>query len=109
MLKVAESKKTCEALQAQWEGIDSEGRPVHIRYRWGLLWVGPVERGAYTGTAVNVKEVFAKERGKPSDESMCYGELKAATAGVTEFQPPEEAERPGQRGAKNALIGSGFR
>lgn len=91
MVKVVEIKKTCDALPAQWEGTDEEGRPVYVRYRWGFLWIGVGKKGEDINSAVDGQEIFGKEIGKSLDGIMSYDGLRAVTAGIIEF-PPEEAK-----------------
>jgi len=89
MLRVVEIKKTCDALPAQWEGTDAEGRPVYVRFRWGFLWVGVGEKGKDIDSAVCGQEVFGKQIGKNLGGVMSYDELKAATKEIIQFPPVE--------------------
>ena len=59
MLRVIEIKKTCEAAPSQWEGVDAEGRPVYVRYRWGYLSIRIGEKGKDITSAVKGQEILA--------------------------------------------------
>lgn len=89
MFKVVEIKNTCDACPAQWEGIDAEGRPVYVRYRWGYLAISLGEKFGDIVSAINGEEIFGTQLGHGLHGEMSYDQLRAATKGIIEFPPQE--------------------
>lgn len=90
MVKIIKLVKTCEACPAQWGGRDSEGNPIYIRYRWGILTVRQGEKGKGMDSAVEGKILVRKILDPKGWEGrLSYDELKQALTGQIEMPRTE--------------------
>jgi hypothetical protein len=88
MLKVVELHHINDGAPAQWQGYDSDEKPVYVRYRDGYLSVCVGQRGDSIFSAVYGSEVFGRQVGDAHSDMIDFAELKAITAGVVEW--PDE-------------------
>lgn len=85
MIRLVQVEQTCGACPSQWEGTDTEHRPVYIRYRHGYLSVriGPVDGDI--GSAVDGEEILGTALGDALDGVLSEEELREVTKAVLEF------------------------
>lgn len=92
-LQITKLRKTCEACPAQWEGEDSKGNPIYIRFRWGYLSIRQEEKGEDIMSAIDGKEIFGEKLSDGLDGSLSFEELKnAAKSRLIEIEWPEKEE-----------------
>ena len=81
-LQITKLRKTCEACPAQWEGEDSKGNPIYIRFRWGYLSIS--QKG---------REIFGERLSDGLDGSLSFEQLQNVTEfGSIEIEWPEKEE-----------------
>ena len=95
MLKIETIKNTCESCPAQWEGIDAEGRPVYVRYRWGYLAISVGEKYKGIDSAINGQEVFGKQIGSGFHGESLTMNLKSPPPGIMNFRHNEHVTNDG--------------
>lgn len=77
------------AAPLQWQGQDSDGLPVYVRYSNGYLSVSVGVQGDSIFSAVYGSVVFAKQVGAEQSNQFNLEQLKAATAGFVEWPEQE--------------------
>jgi len=92
-LQITKLKKTCEACPAQWEGEDSKGNPIYIRFRWGYLSIRRGKKDEDTMSAIDGEEIFGEKLSDGLDGNLSFEELKnAVKSGLIEIEWPEKEE-----------------
>lgn len=77
-LQITKLKRTCGGCPAQWEGEDSEEKPIYIRFRWGYLSIRQGEKGEDIMSAVKGQEIFGKKLSDSLDGCLSFEDLKDA-------------------------------